>query len=501
MGVGIGDLQVLAAGYGSADLEHGVAITPESVFEPGSIAKQFTAAAVLLLGQRGKLSLDDPVRKYFPELPEYKVPITIRNLLNHTSGLRDWGNVESIAGWTRTTREYTMAHVLEIISRQQALNYTPGAEYSYTNSGYNLAAMLVTRVSGMPFPEFTKKELFVPLDMTSTQWRDDFRRIVHNRAIAYQSAGDDSYRQDMPFEDAYGNGGLLTTVGDLLKWNRNFTSAKVGGPALIEAQLQPGKLTNGQEIFYASGLMIPHTTGILEVSHSGSTAGYNAWLGRYPEKELSVAVLCNLDPGSATTLGHEVADIYLGPNVREKPSPKAPAVALPIPKDIAGLYERSRDHRTATISTENGELLWNGRDVLVQIARNEFAMGTEGAHLQFTASESGSPAASVKITRAYDEPVFYYQVPQANPTRRDLEGLVGEYASDEAEVTFLVRIENDKLVVRRRPDTGIELKPTYRDGFESSLGSVRFLRDADGLVSELSVGDPRVWDLRFRKVH
>jgi len=447
VGVGIGDAQVLAAAYGSADLEHGVALTPESVFEPGSIAKQFTAAAVLLLAERGKLSLDDPVRKYIPEVPEYKTPITIRHLLNHTSGLRDWGNLETIAGWPRTSREYTMAHVLEIIGRQQALNYSPGAEYSYTNSGYNLAAILVTRVSGMPFPEFTKKEIFTPLGMTSTQWRDDFRRVVHNRAVAYSEiAGDhlasDAYRQDMPFEDIYGNGGLLTTVGDLLRWNRNFTNAKVGGRALIEAQLQPGKLSNGQDIFYASGLMIPRTNGIREVSHSGSTAGYNAWLGQYPEKGLSVAV----------------------------------------------------------ITLAAGDLHWNGMNFLEPVGKNEFKFGIEGAHLFFSGGDANSTVVSVKVTRPADEPVFYYKVETAHPTRTELEGLVGEYASDEAEVTFKVAIEGDHLVIHRRPDTTIPLTPTYRDGFTSSLGSVRFLRDADGLVSELSVGDPRVWDLRFRKI-
>lgn len=235
----------LSGAYGMADLEHGIALAPESILEPGSIAKQFTAAAVLLLVQQGKLSLDDPVRKYIPEVPDYGTPITIRHLINHTSGLRDWGSVESIGGWPRTTREYTHAHVLEIVSRQRALNYPPGAEYSYTNTGFNLAAILVSRVSGKPFPQFTREQIFAPLGMTSTQWRDDFRRIVRNRAVAY-SASDNSFRQDMPFEDVFGNGGLLTTVGDLLRWNGNFTDAKVGGRAFVDSQHQQGRRMAGR---------------------------------------------------------------------------------------------------------------------------------------------------------------------------------------------------------------------------------------------------------------
>src|ERR1700738_872520 len=200
------------AAYGMADLEHTVANTPATVFEAGSVSKQFTAAAVLLLVDRGQVSLDDNIRKYFPEIPTYERPITVRQLLNHTSGLRDWGEVESFAGWPRTTREYTHAHVLEIVSRQHALNYPPGDAWSYTNSGYNLAAILVERVSGMTLQAFCRK--------------DYFRPIVPNRAIAYSMHGSD-WRQDMPFEDIYGNGGLLTTVGDLLKWNSNLATGKL----------------------------------------------------------------------------------------------------------------------------------------------------------------------------------------------------------------------------------------------------------------------------------
>src|SRR5438034_707761 len=189
VGASIGAEPVFTVAYGMADLEHDVRLTPESIFEPGSVTKQFTAAAVLLLAQQGKLALDDPIRKYIPELPDADASITIRHLLNHTSGLRDWGSVEGLAGWPRTTRAYTHAHVLDILSRQRALNYPPGAEYSYTNSGYNLAAILVGRVAGKSLSDFTRESIFTPLAMSSTSWRDDFRRIVKNRAIAYQQTG------------------------------------------------------------------------------------------------------------------------------------------------------------------------------------------------------------------------------------------------------------------------------------------------------------------------
>ncbi len=185
VGVRANGIEQVTAAYGSADLEHNVANTPDTVFEAGSVTKQFTAAAVLLLAQRGKLSLNDDIRRYFPELPDYGSPIRISDLLYHTSGLRDWGEIEAITGWPRGTRVYTHPLVLDILSRQRALNYPVGTAWSYTNSGYNLAAMLVEKVSGQTMNEFTRTEFFLPLGMNSTQWRDDFRRVVPNRAIAY----------------------------------------------------------------------------------------------------------------------------------------------------------------------------------------------------------------------------------------------------------------------------------------------------------------------------
>src|SRR5262249_45090721 len=261
----------------------------------------------------GKLSIDDPVRKYVPELPEYPQPVTIRHLLTHTSGLRDWGSVASITGWPRTTRVHTHAHVLEIVSRLRALNFPPGTRWSYSNTGFNLAAIIVSRVSGMPFTDFTRDRLFRPLGMAHTSWRDDYRRIVKNRAVAYSEDRDHKgvFTTDMPFENVYGNGGLLTTVGDLLKWNENFTKPVVGDKAFVDLQQQPGTFNDGRTHGYAFGLYVGTRAGVREVSHSGSTAGYSAFLTRFPERALSVAVLCNVAT-NATELAHSVSDQYLG---------------------------------------------------------------------------------------------------------------------------------------------------------------------------------------------
>ncbi len=262
-----------------------------TIFEAGSVSKQFIAAAILTLVQDGKIALSDNIRKYLPEMPDYGTPITIDELLNHTSGLRDWGDEEEIAGWPRTERVYDLASVLSDASRQHALNYTPGTHWSYTNTGFNLLAIIVQRVSGKTLAQFTRERLFDPLGMMHTSWRDDFRHIVPGRAIAYERHGQ-GYEQMMPFENAYGNGGLLTTVGDLLTWNRALSSGKLG--SFITAKLQePAKLANGEVLNYARGLFVQEHQGLREVSHSGSTAGYRAWLGRFPDNGLSMALLCN----------------------------------------------------------------------------------------------------------------------------------------------------------------------------------------------------------------
>jgi CubicO group peptidase (beta-lactamase class C family) len=348
--------------YGSADLEHDVPIRADTVFEAGSVSKQFTAASILLLVQQGKLALSDDVRRYLPELPDYGSPVTIDDLLSHTSGLRDWGEVEALAGWPRTSRVYTPSDVLAITARQRSLNYPPGTKYSYTNTGYNLAAIIVERLSGQNLARFSQEHLFTPLSMTHTSWRDDFRRIVKGRAIAYAAASAGHYEQLMPFEDTYGHGGLLTTVGDLLKWNEALTRGALG--AQVTAALQhPASLRDGQPIGYARGLTVGTWLGTPEVAHSGATAAYRTWLGRYPQAQLSLALLCNAADAESVTLAHSVAKLFLPAqaapaSARTAPGGGAPAGAearstaaarLPDPQQLARLAGRyASDEALAT---------------------------------------------------------------------------------------------------------------------------------------------------------
>jgi CubicO group peptidase (beta-lactamase class C family) len=424
VGVSRAGTPIVQKAYGMADLEHDVPNRPDTIFEAGSVSKQFTAAAVLLLAQEGKLSLDDPARKYVPELPDYGAPLTIRHMLQHTSGLRDWGEVASLAGWPRTSRVHTHAHVLEILSRQKALNFPSGTQYSYSNSGYNLAAIIVSRVSGKSFADFSRERIFAPLGMTRTSWRDDHTRIVKGRATAYAAASG-GFRINMPFENVHGNGGLLTTVGDLLTWNENFVTPKVGDAALVKLQQTPGVFNDGTPHTYAMGLIVAPYRGVAEVGHSGSTAGYRAHLTRFPEQRLSVAVLCNVTSVAATQYARTIADMYLG-------------------------------------------------DALQPVKAN-------------TGGRGGAPQRGVQDPSDRSRPI--------GPAP------FGRFYSDEAEVMFEIELGTEELILKRRPDVRTVLRKVGDDEYTFGGNRLRFIRDAKGEVTELSVRGSRVFDLRFRRVN
>lgn len=494
IGVSKGGRQIVSRAYGMNDLEHGIANFPDSIIEAGSVSKQFTAAAVLLLAEQGKISLDDPVRKYLPEVPDYGVPLTIRHLLTHTSGLRDWGMIEGIAGWPRTSRAYTHAHVLDIVSRQKALNFTPGAAFSYSNTGYNLAAILVSRLTGMSFSDFTKKAIFEPLGMTRTSWRDDFTRVVRDRSIAYTVA-DSGVTMNMPFENVHGNGGLLTTVGDLLRWNENAVHARVGGRSFVERQRTRGHLSNGEEIVYSAGLYIGDWKGVPEVSHSGGTAGYRAWLAQYPtQQDLSVAILCNASDAPAWIIGRQVAELFLELPPAEPLPPYAPEAA--VLAEVAGLYRDLQTHEVTKVELVGDQLRSPGGS-LTPLAKDRFRVGAGSIRMNVDREASGR--VSGMHIDVLGEITRFERVEAAHPTVADLGGYVGEYTSDEAEVTLKVSVDEGRLVIRRRPDTTIPLTPNHADGFAGTIGQVRFFRDKKGAVTEMSISQDRVWDLRFTK--
>jgi CubicO group peptidase (beta-lactamase class C family) len=479
---------VVRAAYGMADLEHDVPIALDTVFEVGSVSKQFTAAAVLLLARDGKLSLDDKVRTYIPEMPGVAADITIRQMLNHTAGLRDWGGLAAIEGWPRTSRVHTHAHVLDFVSRQRMLNFEPGTRWSYSNTGYNLAAILVGRVSGVSFADFTKARIFDPLGMKDTSWRDDHTRIVKRRAIAYDELKG-VFSTLMPFENVHGNGGLLTTVGDLLKWNANFTRPVVGDARLVEDMERRTRFNDGREHEYALGLYVDTYRGRREVDHSGGTAGYIAHLSRYPDHAVSVAVICNVRSGNATNNVKAIADLLLPPGRAAALPASEPLNAEEGPR-YAGLYRSLKPAAVVTISVQKDQLASSSFGPLTRVARHRFDAG--GAYvLEFDGR-------FLRVTDEFGTADDYERVEPWKPGVQELQPIVGRYASDELQMTVEVVLVGDRLVVRRGTDT-VQLAPVFPDGFSSGVGWVVVRRDASGRIVGFSVNQDRIWDLRFTR--
>lgn len=500
VGVSSGGMPLLLRAYGMAELEHDVANMAETIFEPGSVSKQFTAAATVLLALDGKISLDDDIRDYIPELQDYGEVVTIRHLLNHTSGLRDWGSIAGIEGWPRTRRAHTHMHVLDIASRQMSLNYPPGEYYSYTNTGYNLQAILVERVSGMPFAEFSKKRIFEPLGMTRTEWRDDFTRIVKDRAIAYRSIRDGGWSILMPFEDVHGNGGLLTTVQDLLRFTQNLETGELGGPRFIEEMHRQGVLNSGQTIDYASGLQLRDYKGVPIVEHSGSTAGYRGHLARFPIQGIAVSVMCNATTGNAGQLLRQVADLYLGEAVSEgagaAPEPEVGLSGERLESFAGGYRDMRRETLVRITATEGGIRL--GRTDLIPVTENRFEAGSTVLEFEAAPFTDGRPAAVMNTPGA--DNVRLEPVPEFDPTEVQLTEYTGTYRSDEAEATYTVEIENGTFVLKDRWGQGQLLQPLYPDAFGGGGTTYIFRRDALDEVVEMSLSQGRVWDLRFQKV-
>jgi CubicO group peptidase (beta-lactamase class C family) len=323
-----------ARGYGLATLEHDAPMTSRTVFYAASVSKQFTTAAVILLAQDGRLSLDDDVRTHFPELPDYGARITVRHLIHHTSGLRDYLGLMAIAGM-RGEDVHAPQDVLELIARQRELNFPPGSEYLYSNSGYFLLSELVRRTSGQSLRDYAHSRLFAPLGMTATHFHDDRLMVVPHRAIAYSPRGD-GWRINVWFNfEQVGSGGLMTSVDDLAKWDRNFYSKQVGGEFLHAELHRRGVLTSGDTIPYAGGLVLGEQRGLRTVRHGGSTAGYRTDILRFPEQRVSVITLCNASTATPGPYADAVAAIWLGGRMAPAvtaaggptPQPPAPATA------------------------------------------------------------------------------------------------------------------------------------------------------------------------------
>jgi len=499
VGVGRRGTVVYTQGYGMANLEFGVRIRPDTIFETGSVAKQFTAAAIALLAQDGKLSIDDPVRKYVPELPDFGTPILIRHFLNHTSGIRSQWPMLTLAGRPPGLAVHTVDEILDLVSHYKELNFKPGDEYLYNNTAFTLLGVIVQRVSGKSLNEFTQERLFRPLGMTRTRWRDDFTTVVEDRSTAYRLLPNGQFRTSMPFTNVIGNGGLLTTVGDLLAWNENLDNPRVGGRAMVDQLQTRGRLNDGFVNEYAQGLTVTDYRGVREVSHGGSTAGYQTFLARFPDEGLSVAVLCNTTGTNPGAYAHQVADALLAGRLKEPPTltpVEVPAGAL---ERMAGLYrERSTDAILRVSWDKEKQVLRAGGQPLVPTGTGVLS-APDGPRTYSTESgwpASAPPARLVEQDGRSTPRVWEAERPFA-PAPAQLASFAGDYYSDELGVTYTVYVDGGLLKVRFRPARRLTLTPVFADAFEGDGNTIRFTRNAAGTIDGLLIYAGRARHVRF----
>ncbi len=464
-----------AHGYGMASLELGVPITPQTVFDIGSTSKQFTAFSILLLQQQGKLSVDDDVRKYMPEIPDYGQRITLHHLMTHTSGMRDYAGLFDLAGVPEQNLTNDQDAV-DLIVRQKALNFNPGDEWDYSNTGFFLLSQVVKRVTGKTLRDFDQENIFTPLGMTSTQIFNDHTLVIPHRATGYSYDKDrKAFGIEMSNFEQTGDGSVQTSVVDLQRWDENFYTAKLGGPDLIEQMQVVGKLNNGEEHGYAAGLQIGKYRGQLAVRHGGAWAGYRAELLRFPQHHTSIAVLCNVAQSVPQSRADRVADVLLSSVLAlvpaKQPNPGTITLTSERMKQYAGVYKNDKDQYQRVELRDGALWLANYGIELVPVSASEFDIKVTGGKISFSSNQM-----SMQILAS--EKAAKYSLIQTH-TPKDLALFVGDYYSSELDAIWQLRVHDGKLAahVKHSDSAEMPLDPVTDNTFTIEGGSLRFEGD------------------------
>jgi CubicO group peptidase (beta-lactamase class C family) len=484
--------------YGEASLELGVPLSPESVFYVGSISKQFTAASVVLAAEQGFLSLDDDVRKYIPELPDYGHKITLRQMLNQTSGFRDFFDLIYFSG--RDAAEFNSpAEILKLIERQKGLNNLPGAEWVYSNTNYFLLSIVLQRATGKTLAEYAAENIFRPLRMAHTMFYDDASVVVPGRVAAYDSGKGGAFQVDWSTTYAVvGGGGLMTTVDDLLKWDDNFYSNRLGKGTLVKELETPGVLSDGNKIAYGMGLIPGNYRGLPIIEHNGALFGYRADLLRFPDQRFSVICLCNTSNAEPEEKSRQIADIYLKTEMQSDSIPiSAVERALANPAPFAGQYLDPRTHTIYSFTASDGHLRAWGSDLRRKNANQFYDLFGD----VFTFEESKD---SMKVSLDMNGETYFSgtRFSEVHLDDTDLQAFAGEYRSADLDGTIRLSVEHGKLILANRNNPPLKLTPITNDEFEAA-GSfvIGFHRDEHGRVLGLSWSEHAARGIEFARTN
>lgn len=487
---------VLARAYGMSDLQHRLALHPRNIFHVASISKQFTAISVALLAEDGKLSLDDDIRAHVPEVPDHGARVTLRHLMHHTSGLRDQWQLLRWAGW-RSDDLITQDDVLDIVARQRGLNFQPGDEYLYSNSGFTLLAIVVQRVSGQSLREFAAERIFSPLGMHDTHFHDDHTMIVPGRTSAYAPRAGGGWRISIPVFDTYGATSLFSTVGDQLTWMAHLDNPSFGSAALWRAAQTSGVLNDGTPIDYGYGLGVGSWRGLRAIGHGGADAGYRAFVERYPDQGVAVAVLCNLANVNPGDLAHRVATAVLGDrlpmemvNMRAQPHlPTAAARAAWV-----GTYRDTVSQAVLRLRLSGDTLRANGQ---VLSFNTDTTASTAQMSGWFALSPRARGGATISVHPKRTRQVTF--VRQAEPVA-SVAAYAGRYYAAELDTEYRLTATDTGLVLSHRKLDERRLEAAGRDLFTSGLGTMVFARDRRGRVTGFTLSSGRARGIRFERL-
>jgi len=496
-------------GYGMANLEYDVPITPATIFDMASVSKQFTAMAIAMLANQGKISLDDDIRKYLSDIPDFGRTITIRHLIHHTSGLRSWGFLMQLEGLEWDDR-LSFSHVLQLARYQKELNFEPGEEYSYSNTGYALLAEIVARVTGQSFREWTTANIFKPLGMTDTFFHDDNTEIVKNRANSYAPEEKGGFRNVVSNLTIVGSSSLFSTIDDMSKWLGNFDEGQVGGTDVLDQMFETGVLNDGEKLDYAFGLVMREYRRAKTVHHSGGWAGFRTHIVLFPEQKFSVAVLSNLSTMKPAPLANQIADIYLAEDLapekqKAKQKKKKPVKVHPRVYDAyVGKYVITEGissvGKVVTITKENDRLMaqQEGDRKIRLFPESETKLFSKIADRQFSFVRKENGIVNEFIvsgsTGGQDWSISVKRIQTLNT--KQLNEYSGRYYSDELCTSFTIMLQNGQLWLKHIRKAAIKLIPTGSDRFTGNkwhLQQVCFERDINNNVTGFRADGGNGW--------
>ena len=494
--------------FGLACQEHGVAIAPKTVFNIATAAQPFVGLAVALLENEGKLSLDDDVRKYIPEIPDFGTPVKLRHLLYQTSGLRDWLSVLQLSG--RDKEEVTFDQVMKIVKAQKQLAFPPGDRFQDSNTNYDLLAETIKRATGRPFSDWAWENIFKPLKMTRTQFRDNFRSIFDDQAFTYNYTRRE-YLKGIDNLSLTGSHSLFTSIADLAKWLLNLETGQVGGKDVFTKMFTAGRLNNGRSSGFGYGWKVEDTPERRQVSQIGSWAGSGAALVYYPDLKFGFVVLANWDYTPVEGFLQDIADIYLPAPVEpvttvKKSPPAAPKKTVKVSPEILDSYAgdfRMGPGQVFTISRKGDQLILSVPGMsfpLVALSKTEFLLGFADARIAFLKDKEGKVQQFVWKQGGGEQTAP--KIVLVKPTPQELEEFAGAYFNAELDLRYAVELRGDTLIVNAPGQNEIRLAPDEKDRFTTSsrvFPMVVFQRDGQNRLTGFIIDSDPVRDLVFKK--